>query len=78
MEGRRNPRELVAHVAEGSVRIIRVRLENGDVHFEIPTTAGIVTGGIVAKLKIEVVRQEPQNDNAARPSDDRQSEKTDG
>lgn len=72
--------QLVAHitrlVAEGNVRTIKVRSQNGDVHFEIPMTAGIVTGGIVAlaapwlvvlgalagmvaKLKIEIVRQEP-------------------
>lgn len=44
--------QLVAHItkliAEGNVRTIRVRSQNGDVHFEIPMTAGVVTGGIVA------------------------------
>jgi len=61
-------------IAEGNVRTIKVRSQNGDVHFEIPLTAGVVTGGIVAlaapwlvvlgalagmvaKLKIEIVRQ---------------------
>ena len=43
--------QLVAHItkliAEGNVRTIKVRSQNGDVHFEIPMTAGVVTGGIV-------------------------------
>ena len=91
--------QLVAHItkliAEGNVRTIKVRSQNGDVHFEIPMTAGVVTGGIVAlaapwlvalgalagmvaKLKIEIVRQEPQGESKAKPaSDDRQPEKTD-
>lgn len=91
--------QLVAHItkliAEGNVRTIKVRSQNGDVHFEIPMTAGVVTGGIVAlaapwlvalgalagmvaKLKIEIVRQEPQGESTAKPaSDDRQPEKTD-
>ena len=91
--------QLVAHItkliAEGNVRTIKVRSQNGDVHFEIPMTAGVVTGGIVvltapwlvalgalagmvAKLKVENVRQEPQGEPAAKPaSDDRQPEKTD-
>jgi len=63
-------------IAEGNVRTIKVRSQNGDVHFEIPLTAGMVTGGIVAlaapwlvvlgalagmvaRLKLEIVRQEP-------------------
>ena len=44
--------QLVANVtrliAEGNVRTIKVRSQNGDVHFDIPLTAGVVTGGIVA------------------------------
>src|SRR5437764_169483 len=81
--------QLVAHItrliAEGNVRTIKVRSQNGDVHFEIPMTAGVVTGGIVAlaapwlvvlgalagmvaKLKIEIVRQEPQGDTTAKPT----------
>jgi hypothetical protein len=72
--------QLVAHItklfAEGNVRTIKVRSQNSDVHFDIPMTAGLVTGGIVAlaapwlvvlgalagmvaKLKIEIVRQQP-------------------
>jgi hypothetical protein len=91
--------QLVAHItkliAEGNVRTIKVRSQNGDVNFDIPMAAGVVTGGIVAlaapwllalgalagmvaKLKIEIVRQEVQGDSTAKPSsDDRQSEKTD-
>jgi hypothetical protein len=92
--------QLVAHItkliAEGNVRTIKVRSQNGDVHFEIPMTAGIAAGGIVAlaapwlvvlgalagmvaKLKIEIVRQAP----ADRPGDGtapegHEAEKTDG
>ena len=84
--------QLVAHItkliAEGNVRTIKVRSQNGDVHFEIPMTAGVVTGGIVAlaapwlvalgalagmvaKLKIEIVRQEPKDgEPAPRPDAD--------
>ncbi len=72
--------QLISHItkliAEGNVRKIKVRSQNSDVHFEIPLTAGVVTGGIVAlaapwlvvlgalagmvaKLKIEIVRQAP-------------------
>ena len=72
--------QLVGHitrlVAEGNVGTVKVRSQNGDIHFEIPMTAGVVTRGIVAraapwlvvlgalagmvaKLKIEIVRQEP-------------------
>lgn len=78
--------QLVAHItkliAEGNVRTIKVRSQNGDVHFEIPMTAGVVTGGIVAlaapwlvalgalagmvaKLKLEIVRQEPKDGGTA-------------
>ena len=63
-------------VAEGNVRTIKISSQNRDVHFEIPLTAGVITGGavalaapwlvllgalagMVAKLKIEIVRQEP-------------------
>lgn len=35
-------------VAEGNIRTIKIRSQNGDVQFEIPLTAGVVTGGIVA------------------------------
>ena len=92
--------QLVAHItkliAEGNVRTIKVRSQNGDVHFEIPMTAGVVTGGMVAlaapwlvalgalagmvaKLKVEIVRQEPQGDSTAKSaSEGRQPEKTDG
>ena len=73
--------QLVAHVtklvAEGNVRTLKVRSQNGDVQFEIPLTAGVVTGGIVAlaapwlvvlgalagmvaKLRLEIIRQEPE------------------
>jgi hypothetical protein len=72
-------------VAEGNVRTIRVKSQNGDVQFEIPLTAGVVTGGIVAltapwlvalgalagmvaKLKVEVVRNVP--DEAGTATDD--------
>lgn len=85
-------------VAEGNVRTIKVSSENGDVRFEIPLTAGVVTGGIVAlaapwlvvlgalagmvaKLKLEIVRQapaEPDSDapaeTAARPDEHRPDE----
>ena len=82
--------QLVAHItkliAEGNVRTIKVRSQNGDVHFEIPMTAGVVTGGIVAlaapwlvalgalagmvaKLKLEIVRQEPKDGSRAPNSD---------
>ncbi|MGN6101671.1 MAG: DUF4342 domain-containing protein [Devosia sp.] len=82
--------QLIQHVtrlvAEGNVRTIRVKSQNGDVQFEIPLTAGVVTGGIVAltapwlvalgalagmvaKLKVEVVRNVPA-DEAGTPSDD--------
>ena len=71
--------EITKLIAEGNVRTVRVRSQNGDVQFEIPLTAGAVTGGIVAltapwlvvlgalagivaKLRIEIVRQ----DTAAR------------
>ncbi len=63
-------------IAEGNVRAIRIRSQNNDVHFEIPLTAGVAAGGIVAlaapwlvvlgalagmvaKLKVEIVRVEP-------------------
>ena len=82
--------QLVAHItkliAEGNVRTIKVRSQNGDVHFEIPMTAGVVTGGIVAlaapwlvalgalagmvaKLKLEIVRQEPKDGSTSPNSD---------
>ena len=70
-------------IAEGNVRAIRIRSQNNDVHFEIPLTAGVAAGGIVAlaapwlvvlgalagmvaKLKVEIVRVEPA---AAEPGD---------
>ena len=90
--------QLVGHitrlVAEGNVRTIKVRSQNGDVHFDIPMTAGVVTGGIVAlaapwlvvlgalagmvaKLKIEVVRQAP-HDGEEPKATSQAPEKTDG
>jgi hypothetical protein len=71
-------------IAEGNIRTISVRSQNSDVHFEIPLTAGVVTGGIVAlaapwlvvlgalaglvaKLRVEVVRQQPADDKTPAP-----------
>jgi hypothetical protein len=83
--------QLVAHITklttEANVRTIEVRPQNGDVHFEIPMSAGVVTGGIVAlaapwlvalgalacmvaKLKIEIVRQAAKWRHRQTKSDD--------
>jgi hypothetical protein len=34
-------------VAEGNVRLVRIRTESGQVFLEIPLTAGAVAGGVV-------------------------------
>ena len=33
-------------IAEGNVRKLRIRSENGDINLEIPLTAGAVVGGV--------------------------------
>lgn len=35
-------------IAEGNVRTLRIKTENGDSFLEIPLTAGAIAGGIVA------------------------------
>lgn len=76
-------------IAEGNVRTIKISSQNRDIHFEIPLTAGVITGGVVAlaapwlvllgalagmvaKLKIEIVRQEAP----AQPEQPRAPEET--
>jgi hypothetical protein len=34
-------------VAEGNVRLVRIRTESGQVFLEIPLTAGAIAGGVV-------------------------------
>ncbi len=34
-------------VAEGNVRVVRIRTESGQVFLEIPLTAGAIAGGVV-------------------------------
>lgn len=34
-------------IAEGNVRTLRIRTENGDTFIEIPLTAGAIAGGVV-------------------------------
>lgn len=43
--------QLIARIkellAEGNVRTLRIKTENGDVFLEIPLTAGAIAGGVV-------------------------------
>ena len=65
--------EITKLLAEGNVRKLQLRSEKGDIFLSIPLTAGAVAGGVaviaapwlaiiaglMAKVKLEVVRAEP-------------------
>jgi len=67
-------------LAEGNVRRLRIRSEQGDIYLDVPLTAGAVAGGVVviaapwlaviaavaglvAKVKVEIVREERPDDD---------------
>jgi hypothetical protein len=66
-------------LAEGNVRRLRIKSEEGDVYAAVPLTAGAIVGGVVvitapwlaligaiaglvAKVRIEIVREKPIGD----------------